>query len=96
VKAAIFLMRIRHGDLDVFAVEQTQDAPRSYEQLSARAFPVEVLGVRLLVADSMDLIRMKSARLSSVTAPADPAQRQLEKPEGLGLGTRNAGRQERD
>lgn len=51
-----FLMRTAHGDLDVFAVAQTPGAPRSYDQLSARAVPVEVLVVRLLVADRDDLV----------------------------------------
>jgi hypothetical protein len=56
-----FLMRTRHGDLDVFAVDQTAGAPREYEQLRARAVAVEVLGVRLLIAHPEDLIRMKNA-----------------------------------
>jgi hypothetical protein len=56
-----FLMRTRHGDLDVFAVDQTAGAPSSYEQLRARAVPVEALGVRMLVAHPEDLIRMKIA-----------------------------------
>ena len=56
-----FLMRTAHGDLDVFAVEQTAGAPRSYEQLSARAVPVEVFGIALAVAHPEDLIRMKAA-----------------------------------
>jgi len=56
-----FLMRTAGGDLDVFAVDQTAGAPRSYEQLQRRAVPVEVFGVRLLVAHPEDLIRMKVA-----------------------------------
>ena len=56
-----FLLRSEHGDLDVFAVEQTAGAPRSYEQLRARAVAIEVLGVRILVAHPEDLIRMKGA-----------------------------------
>jgi hypothetical protein len=56
-----FLMRSAHGDLDVFAVEQTAGAPSSYEQLRARAVEVEALGVSMLVAHPEDLIRMKSA-----------------------------------
>jgi hypothetical protein len=56
-----FLMRTIGGDLDVFAVDQTVGAPRSYEQLRERAVPVEVFGVRLLVAHPEDLIRMKVA-----------------------------------
>lgn len=56
-----FLMRTVHGDLDVFAVEQTAGAPRSYDQLRARAVPVEVFGIALAVAHPEDLIRMKAA-----------------------------------
>ena len=56
-----FLMRTVHGDLDVFAVDQTAGAPRSFEQLRARAVPVEVLGARVLIAHPEDLIRMKTA-----------------------------------
>jgi hypothetical protein len=65
-----FLTPTAHGDLDVFAVEQTPGAPGSYEQLSARAVAVEVLGVRLLRAHPDDLIRMKSA--ASLPGPAAP------------------------
>ncbi len=56
-----FLMRTAHGDLDVFAVDQTAGAPRSYELLRARAVAVEVLGARILIAHPEDLIRMKTA-----------------------------------
>src|ERR1700694_3383746 len=56
-----FLMRTAHGDLDVFAVDQTAGAPRSYEQLRARAVAVEVLGACILIAHPEDLIRMKTA-----------------------------------
>jgi hypothetical protein len=56
-----FLMTTPHGDLDVFAAEQTAGAPRSYDQLRDRAVPVEVFGVTLNVAHPEDLIRMKMA-----------------------------------
>jgi hypothetical protein len=56
-----FLMRTTGGDLDVFAVDQTAGAPRSYGQLRERAVSVEVFGVHLLVAHPEDLIRMKVA-----------------------------------
>ncbi len=56
-----FLLHTRHGDLDIFAVDQTPGAPGSYEQLRDRALQVEVRGVRLLVAHPEDLIRMKTA-----------------------------------
>jgi hypothetical protein len=56
-----YLMRTAHGDLDVFEVDQTAGAPRSYGRLRDRAVPVEVFGMRLLVAHPEDLIRMKLA-----------------------------------
>jgi len=56
-----FLMRTAHGDLDVFAIDQTAGAPRSYDQLHGRAVPIEVFGIRILVAHPEDLIRMKAA-----------------------------------
>jgi hypothetical protein len=60
-KGGNFLMRTPHGDLDVFATEETPGAPRAYEQLRARAVPVEVFGITILIAHPEDLIRMKSA-----------------------------------
>lgn len=56
-----FLMTTRHGDLDVFAIDQTAGAPPSFEELRARAVGVEVFGVRMMVAHPEDLIRMKLA-----------------------------------
>jgi hypothetical protein len=56
-----FLLHTRHGDLDVFAIDQTAGAPGSYEQLRARAVSIQVGQVRLLVAHPEDLIRMKTA-----------------------------------
>jgi hypothetical protein len=56
-----FMMTTPHGDLDVFAIEQTAGAPRSYDQLRSRAVSVEVFGVTLKVAHPEDLIRMKVA-----------------------------------
>lgn len=56
-----FRMTTPHGDLDVFATEQTAGAPRSYDQLRDRAVPVEVFGVTINVAHPEDLIRMKLA-----------------------------------
>jgi hypothetical protein len=56
-----FLMHTRHGDLDVFAVEQTPGAPARFEELRARAIAVEIRGTTLLVAHPDDLIGMKSA-----------------------------------
>ncbi|MGA2929183.1 MAG: hypothetical protein ABSG43_24970 [Solirubrobacteraceae bacterium] len=70
-----FLMRTRHGDLDVFAVDQTAGAPRSYEQLRARAVAVEVLGARIMVAHPEDLIRMKTAASQFRDRP-EPKRRQ--------------------
>ncbi len=56
-----FLMHTRHGDLDVFAVDQTAGAPARYEDLRTRAIAVEIRGVTLLIAHPDDLIRMKTA-----------------------------------
>lgn len=56
-----FLMHTRHGDLDVFAVDQTPGAPARFEDLRARAIAVEIRGVTLLIAHPDDLIRMKTA-----------------------------------
>ncbi|MEO6857252.1 MAG: DUF6036 family nucleotidyltransferase [Solirubrobacteraceae bacterium] len=56
-----FLTHTRHGDLDVFAVDQTPGAPKHYEDLRQRAIPVEIRGITLLIAHPEDLIRMKSA-----------------------------------
>jgi hypothetical protein len=56
-----FLMTTPHGDLGVFAAEQTAGAPRSYGQLRDRAVPVEIFGVTVKVAHPEDLIRMKMA-----------------------------------
>jgi nucleotidyltransferase AbiEii toxin of type IV toxin-antitoxin system len=58
-----FLMHTRFGDLDVFAAGETPGAP-PYEQLRARAVPVQLRGATLLVADPEDLIRMKTAAAS--------------------------------
>ena len=56
-----FLMHTRHGDLDVFAIDQTAGAPARYEDLRTRAIAVEIRGVTLLIAHPDDLIRMKTA-----------------------------------
>ena len=56
-----FLMHTRHGDLDIFAVDQTAGAPDSYELLRSRAVAVEIRGAPLRVANPEDLIRMKTA-----------------------------------
>lgn len=55
-----FLMHTRHGDLDVFAADQTAASP-PYERLRTRALEVEIRGVRLIIAHPEDLIRMKTA-----------------------------------
>lgn len=59
--AGNLLMDTSHGDLDVFAVDQTSGAPVSYEDLRARAVRVELGSLTLLVAHPEDLIRMKTA-----------------------------------
>jgi hypothetical protein len=70
-----FLMHTRHGDLDVFAVDQTAGAPPRYEDLRARAIAVEIRGVTLLIAHPDDLIRMKTAASEFRDRPA-PKRRQ--------------------
>jgi hypothetical protein len=70
-----FLMHTRHGDLDVFAVDQTAGAPARYEDLRARAIAVEIRGVTLLIAHPDDLIRMKTAASQFRDRPA-PKRRQ--------------------
>jgi uncharacterized nucleotidyltransferase DUF6036 len=56
-----FLLHTRHGDLDVFSVDDTPGAPQSYEQLRERAIAIEVRGIRLLIAHPAHLIPMKTA-----------------------------------
>ncbi|MGH2868958.1 MAG: DUF6036 family nucleotidyltransferase [Solirubrobacteraceae bacterium] len=70
-----FLMHTRHGDLDVFSVEQTAGAPARYEELRIRAITVEVRGITLLIAHPDDLIRMKTAAAQFRDRPA-PKRRQ--------------------
>lgn len=73
-----FLMRTRHGDLDVFAVDQTAGAPTSYEALRGRAVSVEVLGARILIAHPEDLIRMKTAASSFRDRPEAKRRQDLD------------------
>ncbi len=70
-----FLMHTRHGDLDVFAVDQTPGAPARFEDLRARALAVEIRGVTLLIAHPDDLIRMKIAAARFRDRP-EPTRRQ--------------------
>ena len=70
-----FLMHTRHGDLDVFAIDQTAGAPARYDDLRARAVAVEIRGVALLIAHPDDLIRMKTAASQFRDRPA-PKRRQ--------------------
>jgi hypothetical protein len=56
-----FLLHTRHGDLDVFSVNDTPGAPKTYEQLRERAVAVDVRGIRLLIAHPEHLIPMKTA-----------------------------------
>lgn len=70
-----FLMHTRHGDLDVFAIDQTAGAPARYEDLRTRAIAVEVRGIALLIAHPADLIRMKTAAAQLRDRPA-PKRRQ--------------------
>jgi hypothetical protein len=70
-----FLMHTRHGDLDVFAIDQTAGAPARYDELRVRAIAVEIRGVTLLIAHPDDLIRMKTAAAQVRDRPA-PKRRQ--------------------
>ena len=56
-----FLLHTRHGDLDVFAAEETPGAPSRYEDLRDRGIPIDVQGISLLIAHPEHLIRMKTA-----------------------------------
>jgi hypothetical protein len=60
-RGANFLVHTRHGDLDVFTVDETPGAPRTYEALRERAILVEVRGITMLIAHAEHLIRMKTA-----------------------------------
>ncbi|MGI8427955.1 MAG: hypothetical protein ACR2OB_01295 [Solirubrobacteraceae bacterium] len=64
-----FLIHTRHGDLDVFAADQTAGPPARYDDLRARAIAVEVRDVTLLIAHREDLIRMKDRRCSVSRRP---------------------------
>ena len=70
-----FLMHTRHGDLDVFVVDQTAGAPARFAELRARAIAVEIRGVTLLIAHPDDLIRMKTAASQFRDRP-EPKRRQ--------------------
>ena len=59
--AGNLLMQTRYGDLDVFAVDQTAGAPRTYEQLRDRAIRIQFRDLTILVAHPEDMIRMKTA-----------------------------------
>ena len=73
-----FLMHTRHGDLDVFAIDQTAGAPAHYEDLRARAISVEIRDVTLLIAHPDDLIRMKTAASQFRDRPAPKRHQDLD------------------
>lgn len=73
-----FLMHTRHGDLDVFAVEQTAGAPANYQDLRARAVAIELRGLTLLIAHPEDLIRMKTAAAQFRDRPAAKRHQDLD------------------
>lgn len=60
-EAGNLTMQTTHGDLDIFEVRDTPGAPGDYGQLRRRALALQIRGVRMLVADPEDLIRMKTA-----------------------------------
>ena len=73
-----FLLRTRHGDLDVFSLDETPGAPRRYEDLHGRAVSVEVRGLTLLIAHPEDLIRMKTAASQFRDRPEAKRQQDLD------------------
>ncbi len=50
-----FLLHTRHGELDVFSVDETPGAPRDYQQLRAQAIAVDVRNLRLFTDASARL-----------------------------------------
>jgi predicted nucleotidyltransferase len=60
-RAPLVPLITQYGRLDLLNVAQTEGAPRSYEELRARAFEAEIDGHRVAVAGLDDLIRMKRA-----------------------------------
>jgi hypothetical protein len=76
-EAGNLTMQTTHGDLDVFETQYTPGAPADYGQLRGRALQLEIRGVRILVADPEDLIRMKTAgRSKRPQARARPGRHQ--------------------
>lgn len=73
-----FLMHTRHGDLDVFAVDQTAGAPASYQDLRARAVAIELRDLTLLIAHPEHLIRMKTAAAQFRDRPAAKRRQDLD------------------
>jgi hypothetical protein len=73
-----FLVHVRHGDLGVFAVDQTPGAPSRYEDLRDRAIAVELRGVTLRIAHADDLIRMKAAAAPFRDRPAAKRRQDLD------------------
>jgi predicted nucleotidyltransferase len=60
-RGALVPLITEYGRLDLLNVAQTQGAPRSYDDLRARAFEAQIDGHRVAVAGLDDLIRMKRA-----------------------------------
>jgi predicted nucleotidyltransferase len=60
-RAPLVPLITRFGRLDLLNVAQTQGAPRSYDELRARAFEARIDGHSVAVAGLDDLIRMKRA-----------------------------------
>jgi predicted nucleotidyltransferase len=60
-RAPLVPLVTEYGRLDLLNVAQTQGAPRSYDELRARAFEAQIDGRTVAVAGLDDLIRMKRA-----------------------------------
>ena len=60
-RAPLVPLITEHGRLDLLNLAQTQGAPRSYDELRARAFEARIDGHDVAVAGLDDLIRMKRA-----------------------------------
>jgi hypothetical protein len=60
-RAPLVPLITEYGRLDLLNITQTQGAPRSYDELRARAFEAQIDGHEVAVAGLDDLIRMKRA-----------------------------------
>jgi hypothetical protein len=73
-----FLLTTDHGDLDVFAVDQTVGAPSTYDELRRRALPGSLRELTIQLAAPEDLIRMKTAAAEFRDRPAAKRRQDLD------------------